>query len=799
MTRGDFSICRREGPLASYSRTNLNSWMASMKHVARAGLAVALLVGFYVLAVGLAVVLVVALVQVLRLGFAGLPIALLFALVVPVVFAVLYGVFGRSRDGEPPGVLLTEQAQPRLWAVARELADLAETHCADEIRLVPDANAAVSDSGSWLGLRAGTRRLYLGVPLAARARRGPAAVRARPRVRPLRRPAHGTGRRHLPRHRDDPAHHQPPRSATPRIAAVPALCAPLLRGVAQREPPPGARGRPAQRPLRRAGGGRVRSAGMAPLAVAWEHYLHGFAAMGREIGRRPTGLLAGFADHLASPEVIRARRSCARHPTRRRRRSSTPTRAPARASRRCSAEPLLPRGSQEPRRSACSTTPERAFADLEDSLYDESGLAPTPLAELAPLAGADLLARRSGAFDKVMLEQGRPPGISTVYQSLGNGTAARLLRQLVPEEQRDLPKVTARVLADYLGAALLAIDQARVELDWASGWALVDPAGMPLELTALVEEVLADPLLAPELHELMRLSGVSDSWRRAGGHRPQDPDRPRPRPGRALPRERRQDAGRHRQRAALADAELGRQVLDRVADERAGGEPALRALLRHDARRPGPHQARPDDPVVGGGRAARRAEVKEPGLAGRCRGRWRAADRQGAEELAGGRPPVGGAGPSPRRPVRGRGRGCRPGSESQSASWGNQIAISRSADSGESEPCTRFSRLDSERSPRIVPGAALRPSVAPLSARTTSTASSPSRTSETQRTAGHEVAQRRVEVLRDVLGVVLVGQRVVDGAVLHRDDRQPLGLEAGQDLAHQPTADGVGLEQDQRA
>ena len=31
-----------------------------------------------------------------------------------------------------------------------------------------------------------------------------------------------------------------------------------------------------------------------------------------------------------------------------------------------------------------------------------------------------------------MLEQGRTPGISTVYQSLGNGTAARLLRQLVP-------------------------------------------------------------------------------------------------------------------------------------------------------------------------------------------------------------------------------------------------------------------------------------------------------------------------------------------------------------------------------
>ena len=62
---------------------------------------------------------------------------------------------------------------------------------------------------------------------------------------------------------------------------------------------------------------------------------------------------------------------------------------------------------------------------------------------------------------------------------------------------------------------------------------------------------------------------------------------------------------------------------------------------------------------------------------------------------------------------------------------GNQSAISRVADSLLSEPCTRFSRFDSDRSPRMVPGAALRPSVAPLIARTTSIASSPSSTSAT--------------------------------------------------------------------
>ena len=45
---------------------------------------------------------------------------------------------------------------------------------------------------------------------------------------------------------------------------------------------------------------------------------------------------------------------------------------------------------------------------------------------------------------------------------------------------------------------------------------------------------------------------------------------------------------------------------------------------------------------------------------------------------------------------------------------GNHSAISRTADSPESEPCTRFSDVDRARSPRIEPGAALRPSVAPF-------------------------------------------------------------------------------------
>ena len=130
------------------------------------------------------------------------------------------------------------------------------------------------------------------------------------------------------------------------------------------------------------------------------------------------------------------------------------------------------------------------------------------------------------------------------------------------------------MLADYLGAALLAVDQARVELDWASGWAIVDPAGMPLELTALVEEVLADPLLAPELHELMRLSGVSDSWRAPEVTDPRTLTDHAHVQGVLSPVNVAKTLVVTDSRPALADAELGRQVRDRAADERAGGEPA---------------------------------------------------------------------------------------------------------------------------------------------------------------------------------------------------------------------------------
>ncbi|KZB83251.1 M48 family metallopeptidase [Amycolatopsis regifaucium] len=71
----------------------------------------------------------------------------------------------RTTDDEVPGVLVTPEAQPALWALVRELAGEAGTRPPDEIYLDPDLNAAVTERTSWLGLRVLRRRMIIGVPL----------------------------------------------------------------------------------------------------------------------------------------------------------------------------------------------------------------------------------------------------------------------------------------------------------------------------------------------------------------------------------------------------------------------------------------------------------------------------------------------------------------------------------------------------------------------------------------------------------------------------------------------------------
>jgi Zn-dependent protease with chaperone function len=137
-----------------------------MSTALRAAVSVAMLVGFYLLGL-LQLALVGWLLYEIWSHSQGAGAAKVSWLLLAAVGAVVVGLWKaiRAQPGEPEGLLLTPEQAPDLWRTVREMAREAGTRPPDEIRLVPEVNAAVSEDAKALGLIAGTRRLYIGMPL----------------------------------------------------------------------------------------------------------------------------------------------------------------------------------------------------------------------------------------------------------------------------------------------------------------------------------------------------------------------------------------------------------------------------------------------------------------------------------------------------------------------------------------------------------------------------------------------------------------------------------------------------------
>jgi Zn-dependent protease with chaperone function len=133
----------------------------------RAVLSVALLLGFYVYAAGLVLLFGVPAVWLLSQGQFHEGTQVLTAMTLLTAGAVGYATWQvvRAPFAAEPGLVLTEQRAPALWAIVRELAAGVGTRPPDEIRLVAMVNAAVTEHSRWLGLVGGRRYLLLGLPL----------------------------------------------------------------------------------------------------------------------------------------------------------------------------------------------------------------------------------------------------------------------------------------------------------------------------------------------------------------------------------------------------------------------------------------------------------------------------------------------------------------------------------------------------------------------------------------------------------------------------------------------------------
>lgn len=133
----------------------------------RAFISMVMLAGFYLLALvqmiaGVALAVWVASVTTGVIG-AKIGIAVFGA----TVWAVGYGTWKalRTKRPEPHGLALDRATAPYLWATVDELAAVVGTRGPDEIYLVPEVNAAVEERSRLMGLIAGRRYMYIGLPL----------------------------------------------------------------------------------------------------------------------------------------------------------------------------------------------------------------------------------------------------------------------------------------------------------------------------------------------------------------------------------------------------------------------------------------------------------------------------------------------------------------------------------------------------------------------------------------------------------------------------------------------------------
>ena len=128
----------------------------------RAALAVALLVGFYLLAIAVAVALLF--VPYLEYRLVGRIEGRLGAFAILGAGAILWAILPRPDRFEAPGPALREQDHPRLFGALRSVARATEQEMPAEVFLVPQLNAWVAQRGGIMGF--GSRRVMgLGLPL----------------------------------------------------------------------------------------------------------------------------------------------------------------------------------------------------------------------------------------------------------------------------------------------------------------------------------------------------------------------------------------------------------------------------------------------------------------------------------------------------------------------------------------------------------------------------------------------------------------------------------------------------------
>lgn len=482
----------------------------------RALLAVGLLVGLIVLA---ATVLVVTLGSLVWALATRSPLAQVIGwVVIPTVFGVGYGLLPllRARRGPAPGTVVGRLEQPELWRMVEEIADRVETRPPDEIRLVADANAAVSEESRWLGLVSGERRLYVGVPLMQ-------CLTVRELEWVL---AHEMGH-YSERHTAlGPVAYRGlaaisemvtvlgPKNLVGRLlAAYGRFYSRVTHGMSRQQE------LDADRWAAQLFGTEVGISALREVEVvsaAFACFVHDYATVGEPLALRPDRFFEGFDALCRAPgrltEWEHVRTTVPEHPS-----SPYDTHPPTRVRierLESMADPREPDAAVQAL--TVLTDPEATASRVEADAFGPSGLLPVPWEQ----AISHGWARRT---------EERAAWVMTVFDALGSGTSdlSEVLALVAHGRHDDVAtilvgadapaEVRSTAVQEALGvvvaAALLSTGSARYELRWDRADVLVDESGSEIEVGALVGGVVGDPSAAEWLLGVLADEGVSRTWR----------------------------------------------------------------------------------------------------------------------------------------------------------------------------------------------------------------------------------------------------------------------------------------------
>jgi Zn-dependent protease with chaperone function len=470
---------------------------------------VVLLVGFFVLLAALLATLVVSAIYALASGRAsGLTLALAAIVVLVAVGAALRKVL--KVKVQPHGALVGRAEQPELWQMIDDVAFAIDTRGPDEVRIVPEVNAAAWEDSRLLGLSTGRRYLELGLPLLG----GMSVSELRAVVgHELGHFSHGhttlsalTYRATMTMQRTVDGLDGVPRRLLGGYLKLYALAS-RSTNRAQESQADIAAVRAAGRTATCAALGKLPA-----LSVAWGRYLDSYVSLVPDAGRTPY-LLLGFNAFLADPT---RRSQLAQFETEQLDLEPTSlfdSHPPIRQ--RLAAVGALPVADQPiDHRPAWSVLhdPASAIPRFEAALLlDELGPR-APWDQIVQLAGAATVNHNADVLARAALQAGvaRSGALGEILDALQQGQGEQMVAPVLSTQPRHeaAAETLTDLVTDFVVAAMIRTGIAWHELDWAGPWRVRLADGREFDPATLVDPIITNPGHVCVLRNWLIASGV---------------------------------------------------------------------------------------------------------------------------------------------------------------------------------------------------------------------------------------------------------------------------------------------------